>query len=422
MKTQPPLNVPTFSLAERDRRWSIANQLMDEAELDALIIYGDREGASPAPFCPDTYFTNDRPGSIVLFPRGQEPIAFVIIPTVIGDHIQAGYVKKSGWLKSENIYVGKMGAKVVEVIEDRGMQNCKFGVIGLEAYPPFNFDGAMPYNTWQTILEEFPKAAFEAVGSRFFELTAAKSEEELAVIKWSASTGEKMCQAMLDATKPGVRESEIYAAAMKVCAENACFASEILLGSGPEHVGWGAPAWLYRPEEPRIIQEGDIILAEVFSSFGMLETQHQLAIAVGAVHPDFEKAADVARKSYESGVKVLKAGTTFGDVVEAMKAPMHEVKNCWHVHPLIHSICPFGLIGVGDRMLDLPEAKNYGSKVLMIPSMGLETVLKAGMVFAFEPNCAIGKKVVNLGGTVIVGEDGGIELNSLSTRLTRAKW
>lgn len=169
MKTQQPLNVPTFSLAERDRRWNIANQLMDETGLDALIIYGDREGASPAPFCPDTYFTNDRPGSIVLFPRGQEPIAFVIIPTVIGDHIQAGYVKKSGWLKSENIYVGKMGSKVVEVIEDRGMQNCKFGVIGLEAYPPFHFDGSMPYNTWQTILEEFPNATFEAVGSRFFE-------------------------------------------------------------------------------------------------------------------------------------------------------------------------------------------------------------------------------------------------------------
>jgi Xaa-Pro aminopeptidase len=85
----------------------------------------------------------------------------------------------------------------------------------------------------------------------------------------------------------------------------------------------------------------------------------------------------------------------------------------------VHSITPFGLIGVGDRLADLPEADGYG-KVLQIPSLGLGTVLRAGMVFAMKPNCAIGNRVVNLGGTVVVGEHGGIELNDNSTRLMRA--
>ncbi len=43
------------------------------------------------------------------------------------------------------------------------------------------------------------------------------------------------------------------------------------------------------------------------------------------------------------------------------------------------------------------------------------------MVFAVEPNCGIGKRVVNPGGTVVVGEDGGLELNDNTTRLMRAE-
>jgi Xaa-Pro dipeptidase len=411
------MEIPTFSALEKERRWSIAHQLMVQENVDALIVYGDREGAFPGSFAPDTYFTNDRPGSIVIFPKNQEPIAIVFLTTVVEDHIQAGYTNNQGWIRPENIYVGKMGANVVEIIEDRGLAGCSFGVIGLEAYPPYYFDGAMPYNTWKTILEDLPEATFKPVGNRFFKLTAIKSTEEIAAVKWSAAVGEKMCDAMLKATKPGVKENIIYAAAMEACAKNVGFTTMILLGSGPEFVGWGPPVWTYRPMEPRLIQEGDVILAEVFSSFGMLETQHQAAIAVGKIHPDFEKAALAARKSYENGVKLLRRGVTFGEVVEAMKEPMYDIS--FQVHPLIHSISPFGLIGVGDELAHLPETKNYG-KVVYIPSLGLDTELKAGMVFALEPNCAIDKKLINLGGTVIVGENGGIELNQNSTQLMRA--
>ncbi|WJY16320.1 M24 family metallopeptidase [Pectobacteriaceae bacterium CE90] len=169
---------------------------------------------------------------------------------------------------------------------------------------------------------------------------------------------------------------------------------------------------------PRTIRDGDIILSEVFSSFGMLETQHQPAIAVGNIHSDFYDAAALARASYEAGVKALKAGTVFSEVVEAMRSPMRDLA-CWQVHPLIHSLTPYNMIGAGERIADLPEMARYG-KVLPFPSMGTDRVLEAGMVFALEPNCGIGRRVINLGGTVIVGENGGIELNSNSTRLMHA--
>jgi Xaa-Pro aminopeptidase len=418
MKGQKEVKVPTYSDAERDRRWKIANQIMEEENVDVLIIYGDREGAFPASYAPDAYFTNERPGSIVIFPKNGEPISVVFLLTVVQDHIQASFGKSQGWIKPENMYVGKLGSNVVNILEQKGLNESKIGIIGLTPYPPFYFDGPMPYNTWQSMLEDMPDAEFKQVDAKFFELTSVKSEEELEVLKWSADVGEKMSQAMADATKPGVKENEVYAAGIAACAQNVGFTTQLLMGSGPEFVGWGPPTWTYRPEEPRTIEEGDVILAEVFSSFGMLETQHQPAITVGEVHPDFERAAYATRKSYEKGVKALKEGVTFGEVVDAMKVPMREVEDAWHVHPLIHSMNPFGLIGTGDRMGTLPEFEEYG-QILLIPGVGLDTVLKKGMVFAFEPNCAIGKHVVNLGGTVVVGENNGIELNKLTTDLIR---
>jgi hypothetical protein len=42
------------------------------------------------------------------------------------------------------------------------------------------------------------------------------------------------------------------------------------------------------------------------------------------------------------------------------------------------------------------------------------------MTFAFEPHCVFDGKLASIGGTVIVGEDGSLELNPLSARLVRA--
>lgn len=42
------------------------------------------------------------------------------------------------------------------------------------------------------------------------------------------------------------------------------------------------------------------------------------------------------------------------------------------------------------------------------------------MTFAFEPNCAIGRRTVNIGGTVIVGADKAIELNPHTAEVLHA--
>lgn len=57
-----------------------------------------------------------------------------------------------------------------------------------------------------------------------------------------------------------------------------------------------------------------------------------------------------------------------------------------------------------------PYAKECGL-ISDIPTVGTELPLLPGMSFVFEPNCVIGHHTINIGGTVIVGDDEPIELS-----------
>jgi hypothetical protein len=47
------MEVPVYSLAERDRRWALARKLMAAEDVDALIAYGGQECAGAESFAPD---------------------------------------------------------------------------------------------------------------------------------------------------------------------------------------------------------------------------------------------------------------------------------------------------------------------------------------------------------------------------------
>lgn len=417
LRQQKP-GVPAFSRAERDRRWNIGRQIMEEMDLEGLVVFGSREGAFPAPFSMDTFFTNDRPGALVVFPRKGEPrvLAFAL---AANDHLQAIDRGEDVWIQPEHFYAGAPNGMLLSLLmKEVGIGKRRVGVIGLDPYPPFYFDGAIPYHMWKTVLDTFPTADFVQVGARFMELTAVRSAEELEVVKWSADVGETMAEALRDATRPGVTEGDLYSAIVAACPRNVGFTAEILLGSGQDIISFGPPRWNYRPQAPRVIREGDVVIGEIFSSLGMLETQHQVTVAVGEVHEDYTRAEKVARDSYVAGLAALKPGTTFGAVVAAMRAPLTEAGG-ENVHPLIHSINPFGLVcGFGAGFNRLPGAERYAIAA-EVPMFGAEVGIRAGMTFAFEPSCLFGRRFVNLGGTVVSGNDGAIELNSVTTHMMR---
>jgi hypothetical protein len=95
--------VPNFSLAERDRRWDLARTFMEREGLDALLVYGEHEDAGPAPVAYDTWFTNGRAGTTVVFPRTGEPISLLPGPMFIMDHLESSRRGDSMWIPSHNL-------------------------------------------------------------------------------------------------------------------------------------------------------------------------------------------------------------------------------------------------------------------------------------------------------------------------------
>lgn len=406
---------PGLSLLERDRRWGQVRAFMRQRSLDVLIVFG-LKGREQL----DHYLTNDRTGGIVLFPLEGELVHLTWTAFDIAAHLESSLREEASWVR--DVRVGATGAGVVQVLKEKGLDRSKIGVVGLESRAPGEPEGWVPYKTWEHIVETLPGASFVDVSEEFTELILRKSHEELALVRRAAEIGEVACEAMLRATKPGVGENDVYATIMEVLSRNCAHGSvspyitPLIFHSGPDNPSWGPPMWLIRGQPPRVIQAGDIVQAEIFSCYGGLESQQQMSVAVSPVHGLNQKLAEVARRSYEAGLNALRPGKTFGEVVENMEAPLSEA-GCWHLTPLIHSLNPLAWASATAVGIEqLPGIEKYKG-VRSRPLRGANLLLQPGMVFELEPNACSGKHRVNIGGTVVVTEEGAEELNQLPTEM-----
>ncbi|WP_433444843.1 M24 family metallopeptidase [Nonomuraea sp. CA-141351] len=331
--------VPTFSTAERDRRWDVARAFMKSEGLDALLVFGEHEDAGPAPFAYDMWFTNGRAGTTVVFPRGGDPISLLPMPLFTMDHLESTRRGDIMWIPPENVRLSRDSGAIAETLNELGLAKGNIGVVGLEPYLPWHPEAMVPYQLWNSVLGHFPGVEFRPVTVALSRLILPLSQEEIAAVRYSASIGDAMVRAMVDTAAPGVPESEVYAAGMSAGYARGTIPPAMHLWSGPDPVSTGWPQWGYRPQAPRILQDGDIVFSEVFSQFGGRHTQHQVTITIGEIREDFQRAADVARASYDAGMQALRPGRTFGELVDAMLTPI-KAADGWVLQTGIHSLNP----------------------------------------------------------------------------------
>jgi Xaa-Pro aminopeptidase len=392
------MDVPVYSLAERDRRWTLARELMATEDVDALIAYGGQECAVAAGFAPDAYFSNDLPGSVVIFCRDAAPVQLVQSNLPVQAHLEAARRGGQMWIDPAGIRVGADAAGIAEALCQHGLGHGSVGVLGPGNVAPGRFGQAVRYSPWRDVLPGLPHLRFKSVNQSFLFATVCLSEEELAVVRYCAAAGEAAVMAMAAAAAPGATEAEVCAAGTAAAIRLGCPAST-LMWSGPGFVAAGPPYWSYRPEPPRALEEGDVLLAEVAPQFGMKETRHPAAIAIGDQHPDIETAAVIACASYEAGLRAARVGNTFGDLAETMLMPLKQACS-WNTQPLV-------------RMLSAPgPAGGFGAGLGELP-------LAPGMCCAFGPSAVVAGRAVSLGGTVLIGEDDPIELSPFTARMLR---
>lgn len=397
---------PVLSLAERDRRYAVIREMMRRNGVECLII-----PAAPHRYPADIYFTNDIPGCSVIFPLEGEPVAMHRGASIAGSWQQARDWNEGTWI--EDMRFGSRGSIMLDVLKERGLESARIGTIGVLGGPNLIPVGWTPAPFWASMTKALPAATFVELWDDFAAIWLTKSEEEIALYRYASQVSEQVCQVMLDVTRAGVSESAIYAAMMHEYHSNgASPAHDLFVHSGKENLSWDAPRWLYRAQKPRLIEDGDVVLSEIMLVVGGIEAQAQMCIGVGNVPAPFHRAAEVARESYEAGLRVIKAGVRFGDVAEAMQEPLRRA-GAWHLTPHIHSVTPLTLVSPVTENLD-PSVGAMFKRVDQLPGTGLDVVLEAGMALALEPNAAFGRQQVNIGGNVLVTNDGGEELNVIS--------
>jgi Xaa-Pro aminopeptidase len=401
------VNPPVLSFKERDRRWARVRGLMRERGLEGLLVAGFRSREMY-----ESYVSDDYNEGCVVFPAEGDPVVITWAHLRV---LRARWSAERGhklWI--EDYRVATSGTSVAQAVSEKKLAHGKLGVVGLSSQAPTEIYGAIPANFWAEFTAALPGARFEDISEEFSHLMLVKSDEEMAQMRYAARAAEAGCKAIIDVTEAGVGEEAIVAegtAAMLRFGIGLRYPM-IVMNSGPNTLSWGPPRWTTRGEAPRVLARGDLMQAELMPMCGNQEVQVQMTVALDPLDAVNLKCEQVARAAYGAGLKALKPGIKFSDLVAAMEEPLKS-SGCWAYTPLVHSLGPHFLAGrsrVNTEKLDL------GVRFVGDPAgRAREAVLQPGMVFAFEPNACLGDHRVNIGGTVIVTATGCEELNQIPT-------
>lgn len=403
-------NPPTLSFAERDRRWALLRNLLRQHGLDGAVVAGFRSREMY-----ESYVADDYNEGCVIFPLEGEPAVITWAHLRV---LRAKYSEELGhrqWITDHR--VATTGAQAAGVLREKGLADAKVGVVGLTSIAPTEWYGAIPHGFWQSFTAAAPKAQFMDISEEFSHLMLVKSAEEMAQVRYAAAAAEAACKVIAEVTAPGVGEEVIFAEATREMLRFGIGLRYpmIVLNSGEHTLSWGPPRWTTRGEPPRILQRGDLMQAELMPMCGNQEVQVQMTVALDPLSETNRTCERVARECYDLGVKALRPGMAFADLVAIMEEPLKRA-GCWSYTPLVHSLGPHFLMG---RSAVNSDKVDFGVKFLGPPlALDRKATIQEGMVFAFEPNACIGFNRVNIGGTVVVTKDGCEELNHIPTTVT----
>jgi Xaa-Pro aminopeptidase len=408
--TSATVQPPVLSFTERDRRWARVRALLRERNLDGVLVAGFRSREMY-----ESYISDDYNEGCVIFPLDGAPVVVTWAHLRV---LRARYSAERGhklWV--DDYRVATSGTSVAALLEEMRLGGSRMGVVGLSSQAPTEIYGAIPANFWAEFTKALPQARFEDISEEFSHLMLVKSAEEMAQVRYAARAAEAGSKAIIDVTAPGVGEEVIIAEATAAMLRYGIGLRYpmIVMNSGPHTLSWGPPRWTTRGEAPRVLVRGDLVQAELMPMCGNQEVQVQMTVALDPLDETNQKCERVARAAYDAGLKALKPGIAFSDLVAAMEEPLKSA-GCWAYTPLVHSVGPHFLAG---RSRINMEKVDLGIRFVGAPA-GRErsAILQPGMVFAFEPNACLGEHRVNIGGTVIVTETGCEELNQLPTTVS----
>jgi len=298
--------IPTFSFAERERRWTSLRAEMRKARLDALITlpnqgHWDQFGA-------DTRYITQIGGSqteagAVL------PLEGEVTAIVRGANEVEWWGLAQDWVMDIRPSRRSYGEPVIERLKE--MRAERVGVIALSGLVRAP-EGVVLWGTFEKIREALPNVQFENATDLMQEVRSVKSVEEVAFIERAADIISKALDVLIAHSKVGVRENELMGEMLReIVRQGGEPITMLLFGTGGPEVPWAQRVFTTRQLKP-----GDLINTEVEGKYGGYIAQALQPICLGPAPEELENIYAATKVIFDKMLRFVKPGVTFGEVVE----------------------------------------------------------------------------------------------------------
>jgi len=375
--------IPTFSLKERDRRWSLLRAAMKKANFDALIAL-PHEGHWDQFGCDTRYITQiggtqTEVGCVL-------PLEAAVTAVVRGENEIEWWGLAQDWVTDIRPSRRSYGEPVIERLKETRAE--RVGVVALSGMVRAP-EGVVPWGTFEKIRNALPNVKFANATDVMQEVRAVKSAEEVAFIEKAAEIIGHAIDVLIVHSKPGVGEHELIAEMLReVVRRGGEPITMMLFGTG----GPGVP-WAQRVFTTRKLKPGDLINTEVEGKYAGYIAQALQPISLGPRPKDLEKIFDATKVIFDRMLNFLKPGISFGAVA---KFYQNEVVAAGYEPDgaLMHGR------GLGEDAPMLWGArKDFPEK---------DQLLKEGHVFILKPACKQGfmRDSIRAGDTVAIEANG----------------
>lgn len=395
-----------FSKAEMNRR---RLALMDGLDDGMIVLFGDCMPSPGGHFRQDNdfyYFTGieDKGAIMVIAPKTEE--SFLFLPKQTSREMM---VEGKNLLEEDEAgqKTGFTGIYPVSYFDEFLARNARsYGLtFHMRMSPRDSVDNAR----WETMIfegrknrshyndqisidnhrikklkERYPVVAFQDITSRIDEMRVIKSAEEIEILRRNGKiSAEGVKQAML-ATRPGVMEYQIEAAAVHVILENGAKGAAYppIVGSGPNSCIW------HYDDNSRKTEEGDLVLMDFGADLDYLCMDITRTWPVsGKFTPEQREVYQIVLAVQKACIEAYKPGVTSEDVQEHVAEVMRQK-------------------GLDPRGLKGGLGHYVGMSVHDVGPHGVR--LKEGMAFAIEPALYYPEKSfgIRIEDTVLITKDG----------------
>jgi Xaa-Pro aminopeptidase len=299
--------LPPFSLQEYERRFEVVRNGMKENGLDALIVYGAHAFAGRDLGQINAVYLSNYAAFIqtyVVVPLHDEPTMFIPIAQHLAN------AKDISCLTDVRAVGGTRCELAVSArLKELGLERGRIGVVG-----PLNaswWNMSLPAEARDHFDEALPEAEFRVVSDLYEQWRLIKSDEELAHQRQAAWINDSAQEAVVSATKPGIRHSELSEIGYAVSSKMRGNTAYIHMSS----TSMTNPSMTYPDPYPthKLVGPGEVVMSEHSVGFGGYYGKLMSTWFVGEPTKEYRELFTVAAEVYRTALAELKPGMTRTD-------------------------------------------------------------------------------------------------------------